>query len=105
MEEIAVMYWYVNDINGWGYALMTISMLAVWGLVITGVVLLVRQSARTDSLPVARTSNQVLAERFARGEIDETEYTSRLATLHGQTAVMTGVTRADRAPTPPSTAP
>lgn len=82
------MYWYDHDVNGWGYALMTISMLAFWALVITGVVLLVRQfgrTDRTDGSPTApRTPEQLLAERFALGEIDEDEYTSRLAALRGQ---------------------
>lgn len=81
------MNWYGNDISGWGYALMTIGMLAFWGLVIGGVVLLVRKPDRSDSSDVPltpRTSHQILAERFARGEIDEPEYTSRLAALHEQ---------------------
>jgi len=31
---------------------------------------------------VPSTPEQVLAQRFARGEIDETEYTGRLAALN-----------------------
>lgn len=81
------MNWYGNDISGWGYALMTIGMLAFWGLVIGGVVLLVRKPDRSDStdfLLTPRTSHRILAERFARGEIDEDEYTGRLAALREQ---------------------
>ena len=54
-----MMYW--NGEGGWatsggGYVLMVLGMLVFWGL----------------------------AERFARGEIDGTEFASRLATLPGQ---------------------
>ena len=56
---------------------------------ILGIVVLVRylagssQSARGAGVPRA-TAEQVLAERFARGEIDEQEYQSRLAALGGR---------------------
>ena len=83
-----MMYWYGSDPGGWGYALMTIGMVLYWGLLITGVVMLVRYVGREASppthLPVLHTAEQLLAERFARGELDETEYRSRLATLRGQ---------------------
>ncbi|QHE74229.1 hypothetical protein GFS60_07925 (plasmid) [Rhodococcus sp. WAY2] len=83
-----MMYWYGSDPGGWGYALMIIGMVLFWGLLITGVVMLARYVGREASspthLPVLHTAEQVLAERFARGELDETEYRSRLATLRGQ---------------------
>lgn len=83
------MFWYGNDMNGWGYALMIIGMLAFWGLVITGVTIMFRQPDRSDgargTATVYRTPQQLLAERFARGEIEEDEFTSRLATLHDHT--------------------
>ncbi len=83
-----MMHWYSHDINGWGYALMTISMLAFWGLVIFGVILLVRRP--NDSTPsdrrqtTAGTPEQQLAGRYARGEIDQREFTNRLDALRGQ---------------------
>lgn len=58
-----------------------------WGLVITGAVLMVRYLSGTDE---ARTASRpespelVLAGRFARGEIDEHEYTDRSVTLRGK---------------------
>jgi len=78
-----------NGIGGWGMTLMTISSLLFWGLVIAGIVLLVRYTGR-GTQSVAPTSQpaapqQVLAQRFARGEIDEEEYTRRLQVL-GSTA-------------------
>ena len=68
---------------------MVLGMLVFWGLIIAGVALLLRQPNRHDRaaggmVPAHRSAQQVLAERFARGEIDDTEFASRLATLHGQ---------------------
>lgn len=61
-------------------------MLAFWGLVIFAAAMVVRQFGRSDrtdgTAPVHRTPQQVLAERFARGEIDEREFTSRLSALY-----------------------
>ncbi len=68
--------------SGWGYALMTVSMVLFWALIILGVIALVRYLARGDrsgdqaAAPRA-TPEQVLAERFARGEIDEQDYLRR----------------------------
>lgn len=81
-----MMFWYGNGMSGWGYALMTISTVLFWALVIAGAVVLVRYLGRTPQLPAAppphrHTPEQVLAERFARGEIDDDEYQRRLDTL------------------------
>ncbi len=80
-----MMFWYSNDTNVWGYALMTISMVLFWALVIYGVIALFRYSARADRPATATrpTPEQVLADRLARGEIDEAHYHQILATLHG----------------------
>jgi putative membrane protein len=54
--------------------------LIVLALLVTGVVLLVRHYSkpRADASADARASaEQVLADRFARGEIDEAEFVSR----------------------------
>jgi putative membrane protein len=63
--------------------MMAIGMVLFWALIITGAVLLFRALNRpTGGAPVQRPSpGQLLAERFARGEIDEDEYQRRLATL------------------------
>jgi putative membrane protein len=81
-----MMYWYGDHMSGWGYALMTISMVLFWGLIIACVVALVRYLSRggqqTAAPPLERPApERVLAERFARGEIDEDEYRQRLDTL------------------------
>ena len=84
-----MMFWYGTGVNGWGYALMSIGMVLFWGLVIVGIIALVRYLARsgqhtTPPPQVRATPEQVLAERFARGEIDEQEYRQRLDTLSGE---------------------
>jgi putative membrane protein len=69
----------------WGYVFGAISMVLFWGLVILAIIALVRYLAdRTRPRGVATppaSAEQVLAERYARGEIDETEYRRRLDTL------------------------
>ena len=83
-----MMFWYDHDLTGWGWAGMTIGMVVFWGLVITGIVLLVRAVSRNDRpapTPPTPDAEQLLAERFARGEIEEPEYRDRLATLRGAT--------------------
>ncbi len=76
---------------GWGagdWLAMSLMMLVFWGLVIGLVIWLVRsiRSDRvTDHRPTdtpAQPADEVLAQRFARGEIDADEYTRRRALLH-----------------------
>ena len=82
-----MMYGYGTGMGGWGYALMTISMILFWGAVIYGIVVLVRRTRRDGPQrgepagPIAPGPEQLLAERFARGEIDEDEYHQRLTSL------------------------
>ncbi|MFF2110342.1 SHOCT domain-containing protein [Rhodococcus koreensis] len=76
---------------GWGYALMFVGMALFWGLLVLGIGVLVHYVGHNASMPSAHPpsalheAEKLLAERFARGEIDETEYRERLATLrtHG----------------------
>ncbi|RDI55233.1 SHOCT domain-containing protein [Nocardia mexicana] len=79
------MVWYGHEMSGWGYAWMGLGMVLFWGLLIAGFVVLVRYVAAADRGPRYRSENPgpevLLAERFARGEIDEQEYASRLAAL------------------------
>jgi putative membrane protein len=76
-----MMYWYGNGVNGWGYAVMTIGMILFWAVAILGGVALVRHLARPSSATRGPTPEQVLAERFARGEIDEEEFDRRRKAL------------------------
>jgi putative membrane protein len=77
-----MMWWYGDGISGWGFALMTVSMILFWGLVTFGVIALVRNLSRGDgSVPARPTAEQMLAVRFARGEVDAQEYRERLDAL------------------------
>ncbi|HCU93406.1 MAG TPA: hypothetical protein DHU96_12005 [Actinobacteria bacterium] len=90
------MYWYGHGM-GWGYGLMMISFLVFWALVIVAIVLLVRHFGRAGQqpgpaphAPPTTTAEQLLAERFARGDIDEEEYQRRLNTLRAATGPRQG---------------
>lgn len=74
-----MMFWYGNGTNGWGYALMAISMIAFWGLVVAAVFYLVPSWSRPSAPP---SPQQILAERFARGDLTEEEYRRHLNTVH-----------------------
>ncbi len=76
-----MMLWY-GGYDWWGYAAMGIGMALFWALLIGGIVALVRLTAsgtvdrRQPSAP-----EQILAARYATGELTETEYRDRLTTL------------------------
>jgi len=82
------MYWFDHGMSGWGYAGMTIGMVVFWILIIAGIVALIRFSTTTPQGPsphygpvYGEPPEHLLAARFARGEIDETEYNQRLSVL------------------------
>ncbi|MFD6355032.1 SHOCT domain-containing protein [Nocardia tengchongensis] len=79
-----MMYWNDHDMSGWGYAWMSVGMLIFWALVIGGIAIAIRFAlADRDTTPrsASPSPQELLAQRFARGEIDETEYSTRLAAL------------------------
>ncbi|WP_457030776.1 SHOCT domain-containing protein [Kitasatospora sp. P5_F3] len=73
--------------SGWGWFGMSLSMLLFTALLVVGGVLLFRALSRSDTHPTAPpaapgpTPEQLLGERFARGEIDDQEYRKRLSAL------------------------
>jgi putative membrane protein len=71
-REGVAMWGYDHDVSAWMWWLMAAGMLLFWVLVTVLVVALVR-SGTTRS----RTADDVLAERFARGEITEEEFRRR----------------------------
>jgi len=77
------MYW-GTGMGGWGMLLMTVSNLLFVGLLIAGAIALIRytsRSARQDPAAEPAPAQRVLADRYARGEIDEDEYERRLRVL------------------------
>lgn len=80
-----MMFWYGHNMGGWGYAGMAIGMFLFWALVLGGIVALIRvaggdQRNRTPA-PTEPDAQQVLAVRFAQGDITEAEYREKLAVL------------------------
>ncbi|MEO5832275.1 MAG: hypothetical protein ABIR83_02760 [Nakamurella sp.] len=84
-RRVSVMFWYGNDMSGWGYGLMGFGMLVFWSLVIALVVSVLRHRRSPNGFLGSRleslTADQLLAERFARGEIDEQQYAAGQAAL------------------------
>ncbi|GAB3620661.1 SHOCT domain-containing protein [Glutamicibacter endophyticus] len=63
---------------GWFFLFMPL----LWILIIGTVVFLIRRSGfRRDLHQAAASAEGVLRERYARGEVDETEYRQRLEVL------------------------
>ncbi|WP_329241513.1 SHOCT domain-containing protein [Streptomyces sp. NBC_01478] len=77
-------YWNHHDMSGWDWFAMSIGSVLLWALLVTVAVLLIRNLSHTSQRPQPLGSpppEQVLADRFAHGEIDEEEYRNRLAVL------------------------
>lgn len=86
------MYWNHHDMTGWDWFATSVGTVLFWALLITGAVLLYRALARAPRQPhphAPATPEQLLAERFARGEIDEDEYRRRLSVLRSDDAGLT----------------
>lgn len=73
---------------GWGgWVVVTMVMVVFFALVIAAVVAAVRyqddtgRGAKGRGGPSARAPEDVLADRFARGEVDDEEYRRRIALL------------------------
>ena len=74
---------------GWGgWVLMCVVMVLFWVVAITAIVLAIRYLVGSDGARGGPPryepprAEDVLAGRFARGEIDEDEYRRRIALLH-----------------------
>ncbi|MGH3418957.1 MAG: SHOCT domain-containing protein [Streptosporangiaceae bacterium] len=79
-----MMYPYGEHMSGWGYALGITGMVLFWVVLVLAIANAVRYLDRKrgeSSPPPPPTAEQVLAERFARGEIDADQYRQRLDTL------------------------
>jgi putative membrane protein len=79
-----MMWWYGPGMNGWGVTFMTIGTILFLALIIFGVIAFVRVLRTTGDRPAQErrpAPKDLLAERFARGEITEQEYRQGLDTL------------------------
>ena len=83
-----MMWWSHGGWDAGDWLAMSLMMIVFWGLVIALVVWAVRSThsdRRGADRPTgepAKRANELLAERFARGEIDEDEFTNRRDVLH-----------------------
>jgi putative membrane protein len=79
-----MMFWYGNHPGvGWSIV-MTLVMLVFWGGIAAFMVYALRGALSGRSPNGAKPDpKQILADRFAQGEIDEDEYRSRLKVLGG----------------------
>lgn len=83
-----MMGWYPDAGWGWGtWVGMAVMMAVVWGAVIATIVMVFRPADRRgEGAPrTGQEPGQILAERYARGEIDEAEYRLRTDVLHSTT--------------------
>jgi putative membrane protein len=85
-EEDAMMYGWYGGGGVWAWVVMGVVMLLFWGGLAVVVVLLVRGYRGGGGVhytqgPQQDDPERILAQRFARGEIDETEYRARLDAL------------------------
>ncbi|WP_033823916.1 SHOCT domain-containing protein [Kitasatospora sp. MBT63] len=86
-------YWNDHEMGGWGFGFMIISILLLLGLLIVVTIALTRYLGHlprqgppdTQAAPPP-SPERLLAERFARGEIDTDEYRHRLDTLRSGSA-------------------
>jgi len=63
--------------GGWGIFMMMISMVLFWGLIIGGIVLLVRFISPQSGSKPSEDSLEILKRRYARGEIEKEEFEAR----------------------------
>ena len=78
------MMYYSPGMHGWALALMIFGSLVFWGVLIVAAIALIRYTKRGEAGShsyTAPTPQQILAQRFARGDIDEDEYKMRLQVL------------------------
>lgn len=72
---------------GWGHHSLlwgTVMMIGWWLVIAAVVVIVVRSLNRQGRAEPTSGATEVLAGRYARGEIDEQEYRSRLSVLEGR---------------------
>lgn len=75
------MMWMWDDVSWWWWLLMSAGMVLFWGAIAAAVVALLRSIGPPVTRVTGPDAQQILAERYARGEIDEAEYRRRLDTL------------------------
>ncbi len=78
-----MMYGHSDYPGNWGSLVMIVSMVVLLAVLIGGFAFIARyvRKGPTASAGVHISAEDLLAERFARGDIDEDDYLTRLATI------------------------
>ncbi len=63
--------------GGWGILMMMVSMVIFWGIIIGGIVLLVRYIFPQSGLKVSEDALEIIKRRYARGEIEKEEFEAK----------------------------
>jgi len=79
-----MMYWNDGSVGWAGWVVMILSMAAFWGLLAWVAVSLVRSTGKAPQKDPSTSPEDQLAERFARGDIDEEDYRHRSEVLRQQ---------------------
>lgn len=77
------MMWWNDDMSWGGWTAMIVLMLAFWALVIFGLMTVFgqRDGGKQQTRPPSSDPQEILRERFARGEIDADDYHARQEVL------------------------
>jgi putative membrane protein len=77
------MMYFGDHLSGWGWAFMAFGSVLFWAVLIIGIVALVRSLNGNNAYGSGGRSSaeDLLAQRFARGEIDKAHYRQRLRIL------------------------
>ena len=71
--------------GGWSWVITALVLALFFAVVITAIVVVVRYltagARHGDQASAARSAEDVVAQRFAHGEIDDTEYRQRMTAL------------------------
>jgi putative membrane protein len=75
------------DFSGWRTGLGPMFMFFFWSVVILGVAFLIRAfwSELSSRQTQGKTAKDIVLERYARGEIDQTEYEQKMQDLERHT--------------------
>ncbi len=63
--------------GGWGILMMMVSMVLFWGIIIGGIVLLVRYIFPQTGVKASDDALNILKNRYARGEIGKEEFEAK----------------------------